>query len=145
VAAGVQITIDCADPDRLARFWAAVLGYVVQPPPEGFASWDEFLAAQGVPAKERNDASAAVDPDGRGPRLFFQRVPEAKTVKNRVHLDVGVSGGLDVPLEERRRRVDEAADRVAAAGATKIRPVEDRFATYWWVMADPEGNEFCLH
>lgn len=87
MARTVQITFDCADPGRLAAFWAEVLGYQVQEPPPGFATWDEALEAFGVPPERRNDASAVVDPDGTGPRIFFQRVPEAKVVKNRVHLE----------------------------------------------------------
>src|SRR3954469_3059795 len=83
-----QVTFDCAEPERVARFWCEVLGYVVPPPPEGFASWDEFDRAQ--PPEQQGSAYACVDPSGVGPRLFFQRVPEGKVVKNRVHLDVRV-------------------------------------------------------
>src|SRR3954463_7277507 len=83
-----------AAPGALAEFWSAVLGYVVQPPPEPFHSWDAALEAWGVPPEHRNDRSAAVDPDGAGPRLFFQKVPEGKTVKNRLHLDVRAAPGL---------------------------------------------------
>ena len=71
----VQITFDCVDPAAQAEFWAAVLGYVVQPPPAGFDSWDQALDAWGVPAEHRNDRSALVDPDARGPRMFLQKVP----------------------------------------------------------------------
>ncbi len=84
MARDVQITFDCADPAALAAFWAEALGYRLQDPPGGFATWDEALEAMGVPPENRNDASAVVDPDGAGPRLFFQRVPEPKRVKNRV-------------------------------------------------------------
>jgi hypothetical protein len=90
-----------------------------------------------------NAASAIVDPEGRGPRLYFQRVPEPKVVKNRVHLDLNVGGGRQVPLEERRVRIDAAVDRLRALGAAPLRPVEER-GEYWVVMTDPEGNEFCL-
>jgi hypothetical protein len=76
---GVQVTVDAHDPERLARFWVEALGYVVQPPPGGFATWDEALDAMGVPADERDSAFAIVDPDGAGPRMFFQKVPEPKT------------------------------------------------------------------
>jgi hypothetical protein len=90
---GIQVVFDCADPNGLATFWAAALGYRLQDPPEGFASWQDWLRDQGIPEDRWNDASAIVDPDGGRPRIYFQRVPEAKTVKNRVHLDLGVSGG----------------------------------------------------
>lgn len=72
----VQITFDSADPAGLAAFWAEVLGYRVQPPPEGFDTWDQALEAFGVPLERRNDASALVHPDGTGPRVFIQRVPD---------------------------------------------------------------------
>ncbi len=137
----MQVVFDCAEPDRLARFWAATLGYRLQDPPEGFATWEEFLVAHGVPEEQWDSRSAIVDPDGHGPRIYFQRVPESKVVKNRVHLDVGVSGGLSTPLEERRRLVGAAAERVVGLGATRLRAVEEN-GEYHVAMQDPEGNEF---
>src|SRR4051812_4817291 len=106
MAPTIRVVIDCAVPAWLATFWAAALQYKQQDPPAGFASWDAFLTAQGVPETEWNSANAVVDPAGAGPRIFFQRVSEPKVVKNRVHIDVGVSGGHGVSLEERRERVD---------------------------------------
>jgi hypothetical protein len=143
MAYGVQVVMDCADPARLAEFWAQVLGYKLQDPPEGFASWPDFLTSLGVPEDQWNSASAVVDPEGKGPRIYFQQVPEPKVVKNRVHLDVNVGGGHTVSLEGRRARVDAAVERVIALGASKLRPYEER-GEYWVVMQDPEGNEFCL-
>jgi hypothetical protein len=135
MAVGVQVTFDCTDPGQLSRFWSEALGYVVQPPPEGYTSWEDWLTERGVPPERWNDASAAVDPGGSGPRLFFQRVPEGKVAKNRVHLDVNVG----------REQVDAARDRVLALGAAVIRPgTTSELDEYWVVMADPEGNEFCL-
>jgi hypothetical protein len=135
VAVGVQVTFDCADPDRLSRFWCEALDYVVQSPPDAYSSWEDWLRERGVPTEKWNDASAAVDPSGSGPRLFFQRVPEGKVVKNRVHLDVNVG----------RDQVDSARDRLVALGASVIRPgTTSELGEYWVVMADPEGNEFCL-
>lgn len=90
----VQVTFDCADPAALAAFWAAALGYQVQPPPDGHDSWETALAVYGVPESEWNSRSAVVPLHGPGPRIFFQRVPEGKTVKNRVHLDVRAAPGL---------------------------------------------------
>jgi hypothetical protein len=143
VATSIQVVFDCADPDRLARFWAGALGYRPQDPPQGYGSWEEFLSAIGVPEEDRNSASAIVDPDGAGPRIYFQRVPEPKTVKNRVHLDLNVGGPRDAPPEERRRRVDGEVERLVAVGATRLWAVEER-GEYWVVMQDPEGNEFCV-
>jgi hypothetical protein len=143
MATSIQVTFDCADPDRLATFWAAALGYQKQDPPEGYATWPEFLAAQGVPEDQWNAASAVVDPDGVGPRLFFQRVPEPKASKNRVHLDVNVGGDRTTPPDERRQRVDAEVERLSRIGATELRAHEEH-GEYWIVMQDPEGNEFCL-
>ncbi|WP_433509654.1 VOC family protein [Nonomuraea sp. CA-143628] len=88
MARDVQITVDCADPGELAAFWAETLGYRLQDPPKGFESWEQALEAMGVPPESGDNASAMVDPEGSGPRLFFPRVPERKQTKNRVHLDV---------------------------------------------------------
>jgi hypothetical protein len=143
MATSVQVVIDCADPARLARFWAAALGYTEQEPPAGFASWPDFLKAQGVPESEWNAANAVVDPDQRGPRIFFQRVPEPKTVKNRLHLDLNVGGGHGTPLEARRERVNAEARRLQDLGASQVRATERR-DEFWIVMQDPEGNEFCV-
>src|ERR1700754_31148 len=87
-----QVTFDCAEPERVARFWCEVLGYVVPPPPEGFATWDDFQRSR--PPERQGAAFMCADPSGVGPRLFFQRVPEGKVVKNRVHLCVRVGTGL---------------------------------------------------
>jgi hypothetical protein len=140
----VQVTVDCARPGALAAFWAEVLGYVVQPPPPPFASWDEALDAWGVPPDERDSRSAAVDPEGRGPRLFFQRVPESKQVKNRLHLDVRVAPGL--VGDDRMAALESEAARLVALGARRLYRVEPdgRMEAGFITLADPEGNELCL-
>ena len=144
MATRVQVVFDCADPGRQAMFWAEALGYRIPEPPEGFATWDDWAASMGIPEERRNDFSAAEDPDGVGPRLFFQRVPEAKVAKNRVHLDVNAGGGRDVPPDERRRRVDAEVERLKALGASDARGAMDLRGEYWVRMNDPEGNEFCV-
>jgi hypothetical protein len=141
VATSVQVVFDCADPDKLATFWAAALHYKIQDPPAGFASWPDFLKAQRIPESEWNSASAIVDPDGVGPRIYFQRVPEGKTVKNRVHLDLNVGGPRSAPPDERRHRVDTEVDRLVQLGARRSRTIEER-GEYFINMFDPEGNEF---
>jgi hypothetical protein len=147
VATQIQVTIDCADPGRLARFWADALGYRLEEPPDGFASWQDYWVSRGLPPEEVEDGyDSIVDPDGVGPRVWFQPVPEAKVVKNRVHLDLNVGGGRTAPLAERRRRVDTEADRLVAAGATRFRVLSEAGVDHYAVvMQDPEGNEFCLH
>lgn len=143
MATQVQVVIDCADPAKLAEFWAQALGYKLQDPPAGFSTWEDFLRAQSVPEPEWNSASAVVDPDGRGPRLYLQRVPEPKTVKNRLHLDLNVSGGPATPLDERVEQVRAEVARLRRAGATQVGEAQER-GEFHVVMQDPEGNEFCV-
>ena len=144
MSVSIQLVFDTSDPDREARFWAEALGYRLQPPPAGFDSWEGYLRAQGVPQEAWNDASAIVDPAGVGPRIYFQRVPEAKTAKNRMHMDLNVSGGREVALDERKRRVDAEVARLKALGATDERGAKEHDGEYWVRMNDPEGNEFCV-
>ena len=144
MSTSIQLVFDTADPDREARFWAGALGYQIQPPPVGFDSWVAFLRAQGIPEDRWNDASAIVDPDGKGPRIYFQRVPEGKVAKNRMHLDLNVSGARGTPLEDRKLRVDAEVARLKALGATDERGAMEKDGEYWARMNDPEGNEFCV-
>ena len=137
----VQVTFDCAEPERVARFWCEVLGYVVPPPPEGFATWDDFDRA--LPPEHQGSAFACIDPSGVGPRLFFQRVPEGKVVKNRLHLDVRVGTGL--VGDERLAALEAECARLVALGAVRVRLLPaDGHDESCLVMQDIEGNEFCL-
>ena len=140
----IQVTFDCADPAALSRFWNEVLGYRLDSPPPPYETWDEALDAWNIPEENRNDASASVDPDGQGPRLWFQKVPEGKTAKNRVHLDVRAAPGLEG--EARMAALDEAAARLGDLGATVHQRHEPAppMSQGFLVMLDPEGNEFCL-
>jgi hypothetical protein len=148
----VQVTFDAHDPQALSTFWREVLGYV-HPGPPGFArregadplaAWEEFLAGLGVPEDQRNTRSAIEDPSGQGPRLFFQQVPEGKIAKNRVHLDVRAAPGLQG--DERMAALEGECERLVALGATRVRRFdpEPPMSFGHIVMADPEGNEFCL-
>jgi hypothetical protein len=137
----VQVTFDCADPRSLSEFWCEVLGYVIPPPPPGFDSWDAFR--ESLPEHLRNSRSACQDPEGVGPRLFFQQVPEGKVVKNRVHLDVRAAPGLTG--KEREAALEAECERLVALGATVFERLEaDDFNDLCIVMHDIEGNEFCL-
>ena len=107
---------DANDPQLLASFWAQALRYVPEP---GY---------------EDPDVASIVDPDGRGPAIGFLRVPEGKTAKNRVHLDIE-------PTEGTREELVETA---VAAGATLIGDHRTADGRGWVTLADPEGNEFCL-
>ncbi len=148
----IQVTFDAHDPRALSTFWRDVLGYVHPGPPgvevpegvEPLAAWDEFLAKIGVPEEERNSRFAIEDPDGDGPRVFFQQVPEDKVAKNRVHLDVRAAPGLQG--DERMAALEAECDRLVALGAKRVQRFEPSppmgFGTI--TMTDPEGNEFCL-
>ncbi|WP_069385717.1 VOC family protein [Cellulosimicrobium cellulans] len=137
----VQVTFDCAEPRRVARFWCEVLGYVAAPPPDGAATWEDHDRT--LPPEERDTWAACSDPAGVGPRLFFQRVPEGKVVKNRVHLDVRVDTGL--VGAERLAVLEAECARLVALGAVRVRLLEaDGEDESCLVMQDVEGNEFCL-
>ena len=143
MAHSIQVTFDALDPAALSDFWTAALGYVIQPPPPDYESWDDWATAMGIPEENWNDARALIDPDGSGPRLFFQRVPEGKTSKNRVHLDVNAGGGHDIEPAVRVDAVDRHVAKLEQLGATKMTVFEQR-GEYWVVMQDPEGNVFCV-
>jgi len=131
----------CRDPPGFARFWCEVLGYVVPPPPEGFATWDDFDRA--LPPEQQGSAFACIDSSGAGPRLFFQRVPEGKVLKNRLHLDVRVCTGL--VGEERLAGLEAECARLVALGAVRVRLLPaDGDNESCLVMQDIEGNEFDL-
>ena len=146
------LTFDARDPRALSSFWRDVLGYVHPAPPgvelgEGadpLAEWDEFLERVGVPPEQRNSNSALEDPEGAGPRIFFQQVPEDKIAKNRVHLDVRAAPGLQG--EQRMAALESECARLVGLGASRLRRQEPAPPLSYGhiVMADPEGNEFCL-
>jgi catechol 2,3-dioxygenase-like lactoylglutathione lyase family enzyme len=140
----IQVTVDCADPNALAGFWNEVLGYRYDSPPAGFSTWEEALDHFNVPQEDRNNASASVDPDERGPRLFFQRVPEGKTAKNRLHLDVRAAPGLEG--DARMAALEAECERLVALGGIRVKRFEPEppMSAGFIVMTDPEGNEFCL-
>ena len=147
-----QVTFDARDPRALSTFWRDVLGYVHPSPPgvdlpEGadtLAAWDSFLDRLGVPPQQRNVGSAIEDPDGRGPRVFFQQVSQEKVVKNRVHLDVRAAPGLQGA--ERMTALERECERILALGGSRVRRHEPEppLSSGFIVMTDPEGNEFCL-
>ena len=122
-----------------------MLGYRLDSPPPPHETWDEALDAWNIPEERRNDASASVDPDGVGPRLWFQKVPEGKTAKNRVHLDVRAAARPG-RRDERMIALEESAEELIVLGAPRAcwRVEPDGINIGHIIMADPEGNEFCL-
>jgi hypothetical protein len=146
VATQIQVTIDCADPGRLARFWADALGYRLEEPPDGFASWQDYWVSRGLPPEEVEDGyDSIVDPDGVRPRIWFQPVPEPRWSRTGSISTWGSSGGRQVPLPPVAGGSTPRPSGLVAAGATRLRVLsEEAVDHYAVVMADPEGNEFCL-
>jgi hypothetical protein len=111
----IQITFDAADPEKLAAFWAEAVHYKEQDPPDGFASWDDWLDANDLQAM-KGQASAIVDPERMWPRFYFQKVPEGKIAKNRVHLDITVTERSQSEAE-RTERLESEANRLTRDGS----------------------------
>ncbi|MCC6176778.1 MAG: VOC family protein [Chloroflexi bacterium] len=122
-----SVVVDCARPMPLARFWAAVLGYSIRPHSDADL---QRLRKRGIDDPE-DDPSVVIDPPGEGPNVWFERVPEPKAVKNRVHLDVNLESADEI-------------DRLVQVGARVLRPLGAVPREPWPVLADPEGNEFCV-
>jgi hypothetical protein len=115
------ITLDCADPYRMVSFWSQAIGYAEDPL---------------NPNNPEDPEGLLVAPDGSA-NVLFVRVPEAKRLKNRVHLDL-------VPPDSSPEARDAAVERLLALGATVIDDLRRPDRSGWVVLADPEGNEFCL-
>jgi hypothetical protein len=134
----VQIVIDCRDPHSLNRFWAELMQYETE---DHHDLIGQLLESGQLPESETividgrrafTNAAASSDPAGVGPRLLFQRVPEGKQVKNRVHLDVRAGDDRDAVVA-----------RCIELGATKLWDGQEGPST-WVTLADVEGNEFCV-
>lgn len=117
---------DANDPHLLATFWAQALGYVQEP------GYDD------------PDGASIVDPDGRGPAIGWLRVPEGKSAKNRLHLDVRVAGEGPWDMAERERLIRAKVPELVALGASVVREEQYDDVLGHVVMLDPEGNEFCV-
>lgn len=139
----IQIVFDSKEPSKLSKFYAEALHYELQDPPSGFLSWNAFLEAQGIPEEEWDNASPIIDPEGKGPRIYFQQMDTPKLGKNRLHIDINASDGKDVSLAKRKEQVNSEVVRLLALGALKQRELEE-MGEYCVVMLDPEGNEFCV-
>jgi hypothetical protein len=126
MATGWTLSYDAADPHRLAAFWMYALGYIP------------------APGDDDPDGASIVDPDGKLPAIDFSRVPEGKTAKNRVHIDLEVAGTPPWDMTAREPLLRAKADELVAAGATRIREERNGEDLGHIVMLDPEGNEFCV-
>jgi len=145
MAHSLQIVIACEDPQRLTDFWAPALGYIPQPPPDGFDTWDAFAEQVGIPSDRRNDLGAVIDPDGVGPRILFERY-EGGAVTHRLHFDVNSIGGsgFDGTPEDRKAALASERSRLEALGATFVREATGMAGEVWIELLDPEGNWFCV-
>ena len=139
-----QITVDCQDPIRLAEFWAQALpDYALQSPPDGFDTWRAYWESVGLPEEELFDGTDRIESSHGGPPIWFQQVPEHKSIKNRLHFDLIVGGGRSVPMAERKQRVRAEADRLTRLGATVTGESDTpEYDHFFIAMQDPEGNEF---
>jgi hypothetical protein len=139
------LAFDCAEPAVLAAFWCVALGYEPAPPPAGWSSWEDWARDLGVPLEELGDGASIHDPSGRGPGISFLRVPEGKVAKNRVHLDVKVSGGRTVDPAVRTELIEAHVARLVAAGGIVLERHDGPGGSLdHVVMADPEGDELCV-
>ena len=129
-----QITVECEDAEVMCRFWSTALGYVEEPPPAGYLSWDDFLRANDITMPPAGSIGAIVDPTGVGPRVLFMRAPEQK-IKKCLQLDLRAPHGDDA----KQTKINQLTE----AGATSVRRIDEN-GEWWMVMADPEGNEFCV-
>ncbi len=145
-----QLAVDCSDSARLVAFWCEALGYVPEPAPEGWDSWLAYWRAAGIPEDELEGADegsgAIIDPAGVRPRIWFQEVPEQKSGKNRLHVDIRHTPGREaMPYAERKASVDAEVERLVALGATVAYVNAPEGADYYAkTLRDPEGNEFCV-
>lgn len=139
-----SLTFDCENAPALARFWIIALGYVEKPPPQGWTTWEDWLRHFEVPEEEWDDGANLCDPDGVLPDVGFLKVPEPKSAKNRLHLDLQVSGGRHLPPATRTERIEAMVARLVDAGGRVERRSELGGALDAVQMADPEGNELCV-
>jgi hypothetical protein len=151
MAVEFQLVINCVGhPEPLARFWAEALGYVLEPPPADFATWDDWRREVGLPESwQGRGTDCIVDPEGKAPRIWIQVVPDPKTTSNRLHIDIHASGEGDLPIETRKSRVDAEARRLRALGATLLSSLDEGLEPgvdhYAVALQDPEGNEFDIN
>jgi hypothetical protein len=141
-----QLTIDANDPESLARFWASALGYQPVPPKSPEATWWQHYRAR--LGSEAAFGDRLFDPEGLRPPIWFQPVPESKSGKNRLHLDLYPTGrDMGLSQEQRIEIVEAKVAGLLALGATlqrRERGDDPDDAHYFVVMHDPEGNEFCV-
>jgi len=138
-----QVVFDANDPQKLAAFWAEALHYEFQLPPSEFETWDEFADKMGIPEEDRDKLIAIVPKGKAGNRILFQKVPEAKTAKNRVHIDVPSGAERNAPKLERLSAIEDKVAALVALGGTQYES-RSEFGSAWTVMEDPEGNAFCV-
>jgi hypothetical protein len=138
MAPRISLTFDTKHASELAEFWKFALGYIDEPPPAPFKTRQEWVESFDLPDDDDGDGAWLIDPEGVGPRLSLLDVPEPKTAKNRLHMDVRVSGSGSP--DEQWAEVTAEVERLSGAGARVVHTHEGHHV----FMADPEGNEFCV-
>jgi hypothetical protein len=140
----IQITFACEDPGRLADFWSGALGYINQPPPAGYDTWEEFATEAGIPEESWNDVAAVVDPGGNGPRLLFEKWDAGEPSK-KVHIDINSLGHREgESVSERAVRLQMERERLERIGAVFGREGTGAAGETFIEMYDPEGNWLCV-
>lgn len=142
MARNFEVTFDAKNSKRLAEFWMAALGYEPMGAPKGYESWEAWRIANELTEEEMDEGATITDPDGTR-YITFLNVPEPKTAKNRMHLDLDVLPDRKAPESEQRTILGAEVERLTKLGATKL---YGSFVGghYRVTMADPEGNEFCM-
>ena len=142
MARNFEVTFDAKNSKALAAFWMEALGYEPMGPPKGYESWEEWRVAMELTEEEMDEGASIADPDGTH-YITFLNVPEPKTAKNRVHLDLDVLPDWKAPVPEQKAIMNAEVERLKKLGATKL--YDSVVGEHYRVtMADPEGNEFCL-
>ena len=141
-ARNFEVTFDAKNSKALAAFWMEALGYEPMGPPVGYDSWEDWRIAMELSEEEMDEGATIAAPDGSR-YITFLNVPEPKTAKNRVHLDLDVLPDRKAPVLEQKAIMNAEIERLEKLGATKL---YDQLVGghYRVTMADPEGNEFCL-
>jgi hypothetical protein len=141
-ARNFEVTFDAKNSKALAAFWMEALGYEPMGPPKGYETWEAWRIAMELSEEEMDEGASIAAPDGSR-YITFLNVPEPKTAKNRLHMDLDVLPDRKASVLEQKTIMDAEVERLVKLGATKL--YDALVGEHYRVtMADPEGNEFCL-
>lgn len=131
-----QLVITTSDPARAAQFWRHALGYVAQPPPTDYPTWDDYAADHGIDLAQGTDVEVAIDPTGAAPRIMFVR--DDPTSRGPISIEILT---VDSAAKATSQSIRTEADGLRSAGATHLRTVEDQNHP-WAQLLDPDDNPF---